>query len=265
MKKLYFLFITFFITINVFGQSFKLISGEVYKYDLNKGDWSSQPLEKGALLSYNDSIKALTPFQIEVPKEYSKYFNNEKFYTTNRCEKGTRLTNALRQKTDQYIFIPSNTITMGDPDSIRHYLAWILNNTDNTFQSNISAELFDSNTWKPINENDNVSLNTPIQLTISNLNDKDVYIYILWKDIIWKPYWEKYPDGHFRISEYSKAFTDIKLGEPIGEQKILIIATTEELPKDGIPQLIDKKYEPFFYDELQSKIQHQVIKFNLKK
>ena len=256
--------------LTAYSQSFRLTTGLVFKYNEKSQEWSEQPLQEGDVLNYNDSIKAYTPFQIEIPSQYRDMFDGERFFNTYAQPEGARLTHSLKQKTDRYRFIQSNSTYMDvryytHYDSVSKYISWLMDNLEIPIKSQLHTDLYYSNTWEPVSEISNIELKSSVKLTITNTSENDAFVYMLWGDSNkWNAFWQGHPDRCLRISPYSSYTTpDISLSEPLGMQSIMLISGREKFPDSLLFNVLNKDNQKMA--EKPNGLDIDVIQFNLIK
>lgn len=261
MRKVVLLFISL-ISLALSAQNVILRAGsEVYKYNKETRSWSKKPIPLNTTLNIGDSIRSYTAFTIEVPRTWSNFFS-KRIFTYVKYPNGVRLSNRLTEAEDCYAIINTEVVEQG-PHSLINHLKWILNNNEPYSFWGVGTELLNSNNLNPILCGEDISISTPLILSLFNKESYNLYVYILWKDVEWKAILGI--DKCLRLSPFSYCEIPISLSEPLGNQTLLTICSKSLIDKSSIEYLLKDNTKAEYSDSISKSIGFEVLTFNLVK
>ena len=259
------LFVVLFVTVsfNVYAQDFILRAGnEVYRYDENANMWSEKPLPLNAVLHSQDSIKSYTSFTLEVTRNLKNYFG-KRLITYIKYPDGVRIDSYLVEQDDCYSPVNTSVITQSYDDTLTRHLIWIQQNTENNSELDVKLCLYNNQTWSDLEDNGTVLMSSPVTISILNNEPFSVYAYILWKDTEWSYFFK--PGKCVRISPFSIFEDNVNLTEPLGEQRIILICSKENIPQKYILSLLNNKSEGKYEAKYNSEIGYAYKQFRLSR
>lgn len=191
----------------VSAQTFIYRGGMVYRYNKLKNQWS--PLHEGDTLKATDYIKSKNIFTLEeIPEKWYERYNP---FHINRCityiayPKGTYLNSKLVEFKRTFTGIQEGRINQSAQSAKKsaflNHLSWIYQKRYNDSVPSVDIIVEINRSDQCI---DRISISDSIKFTLINKNDINQYIYLLWKDKVWKLWnWNKEKRAGIRLSRYS--------------------------------------------------------------
>ena len=241
MKK-YILILLFFCSIPLCAQEYILRAGkEVYKFNEKTGEWSKNPLPLNSVLSQGDSIKSNTAFTLEVPRSLKNLFS-QRYFTIIKNPDGIRLSGNLVEKTDKYVPVDTRVVNQGAHRSMVEHIMWIMENGESlTSCFDVQMDIYDSQTWLPIDKNSTVSLsNASTRLSIVNNEPDAMYVYVFMKDTRWHSYFNI--NQCIKLSSYSIYDEPLDLSKPLGEQRFIMICSKSIITNKTVRAILRRRY-----------------------